>query len=87
MAEEAEWLDVEAASRYVKLPTDTLYRLVREGKLGAVRFPVRIRRQDLDALNELCRIRPGELAHLHGRRSRPRYTAEPRGSDDASQAL
>lgn len=67
VADEAEWLDIEAAARYVGLSANTLYRLVREGKLLALRFPVRVRRQDLDAVTEVCRIRPGELAHLTGR--------------------
>lgn len=68
MADEAEWLDVESAGRYVGLSTNTIYRLVREGKLPALRFPVRIERRHLDACYDQCRIRPGELSHLTGRR-------------------
>lgn len=69
MADEAEWLDVEAASRHAGLSTNTIYRLVREGRLPALCFPVRVRRKDLDRGLDLCRIRPGELAHLHRRRT------------------
>ena len=65
VAEEAEWMDVEAAARYLDFHANTIYRLVREGRLPALRFPVRIRREDLDACLERCRIKPGELAHLN----------------------
>lgn len=47
MAEE-EWLDVEAAAEHVRLSRTTIYQLVHDGRLPALRFPVRIRRQDLD---------------------------------------
>ena len=59
-----EWLDVEAAARYLNFHPNTIYRLVHDGKLPALRFPVRIRRDDLDTCVERCRILPGELAHL-----------------------
>jgi len=65
MAEEAEWMGVEEAARLLDLHPKTIYQLIRDGKLPAVRFPVRIRRQDLDGLLERCRIKPGELAHLN----------------------
>src|SRR4051794_38041284 len=65
MTEETEWLDAEEAARYLAFHPNTVYRLIREGKLPALRFPVRIRRQDLDTVIERCRIKPGELAHLN----------------------
>jgi len=61
VAEEGEWLDVEAAAEHVRLPVNTIYRMVRDGRLPALRFPVRIRREDLDTLLDRCRIKPGEL--------------------------
>lgn len=62
-----EWVDVEAASRYLNLSANTIYRLVRDGKLTALMFPVRVRRRDLDICFERCRIKPGELRHLSRR--------------------
>lgn len=61
VAEEAEWLDAEAAGRYLNLPTDSIYRMIQDGQLPALRFPVRISRHDLDACFERCRVKPGEL--------------------------
>jgi excisionase family DNA binding protein len=68
---EAEWLNTETAGRYLNLPTTTIYRMVREGRLPALRFPVRIHRQHLDTVLERCRIKPGELAHLNRSRRQP----------------
>lgn len=65
VAEQAEWFDVEAAARYLAFHPETIYRMIREGRLPALRHPVRIRREDLDACLERCRIKPGELAHLN----------------------
>jgi excisionase family DNA binding protein len=65
VAEQNEWIDVEATARLIDLHPNTIYRLVREGRLTALKFPVRIRRQDLDDLLDRCRIKPGELAHLN----------------------
>lgn len=58
VAEEGEWLDVEAAAEHVRLPVNTIYRMVRDGRLPALRFPVRIRREDLDTLLDRCRTSP-----------------------------
>jgi excisionase family DNA binding protein len=52
MAEETEWLDAEEAARYLDFHANTVYRMIRDGKLPALRFPVRIRRQDLDTVIE-----------------------------------
>ena len=64
MAED-EWLDPAEAARLLNLPERIVYILIEEGKVPAVRWPVRIRRGDLDLCLEACRIRPGELAHLN----------------------
>ena len=65
-----EWLDAEAAARYLRLPTRLIYGMVRGGQLPALQFPVRIRRQDLDACLERSRIKPGDLAHLDANKRR-----------------
>ena len=65
VAKQAEWLDVEAAARYLDFHPNTIYRMIREGRLAALRSPVRIRREDLEACVEGCRIKAGELTHLN----------------------
>jgi excisionase family DNA binding protein len=65
VAKEAEWLDAEEAAKRLDFHVNTIYQMVRDGRLPALRFPVRIRRSDLDGLLERCRIKPGELAHLN----------------------
>ena len=65
MADSGEWMDAEAAARYVNLHVNTIYRMVRDGQLSASRFPVRILREELDACLERCRIKPGGLRHLN----------------------
>jgi excisionase family DNA binding protein len=65
-----EWLDAESAARYLGLKPATIYRLIVEGQLEGRRFPVRLRREDLDACLERCRIKPGQLAHLDGNAAR-----------------
>lgn len=65
MEEDGEWLDVEAAARYLDVHANTIYRMVRDGQLAALRFPVRIRTEDLRSCIQRCRIKPGELVHLN----------------------
>ena len=65
-----EWLDAEAAARCLRLPTRLIYAMVRGGQLASLQFPVRIRRQDLDACLERSRIKPGDLAHLDANKRR-----------------
>lgn len=65
MAEEAEWLDVEAAARHLGFGPNTIRRLIRDGQLPALGRPVRVRRGDLDACVERSRIKPGQLAHMN----------------------
>jgi len=58
-----EWLDPEAAARYLSLREITICRLIKEGELDGVGLPVRVRRQALDAYLERCRIKPGDLPY------------------------
>ena len=67
---EEEWLDAEEAAAYLGLPTRLVYAMVNAGQVPALRFPLRIRRRDLDNCLERCRIRPGELAHLDANATR-----------------
>ena len=62
MGDHGEWLDADAAGRYLNLPASTIYRLITHGQLDARSWPVRIRRQALDECLERCRIRPGDLS-------------------------
>jgi excisionase family DNA binding protein len=81
-----EWLDAEAAARYLDFHVNTIYQMVRDGRLPALRFPVRIRREDLDTCVERCRIKPGELRHLNAYASGGHLSGEPpitqRGTPD-----
>ena len=63
VADHDEWLDVDAAARYLSLPASTIRRLIRHGQLATLRFPVRVRRQELDACLDRCRIKPGDLSY------------------------
>lgn len=49
------------------LRTRTLYRLIDEGQLPAYRFGrvIRLKRHEVDAFVESCRITPGSLEHLY----------------------
>ncbi len=48
VADDGQWLGVPEAAHLLGVAPDTIYRLVRSGTLPALRFPVRIRRVDLD---------------------------------------
>ena len=74
-----EWLDAEAAGRYLDLPTSVVHRLITDGQLDARSFPVRVRREALDACLERCRIKPGDLPYASrckGRGEEPPITKE-----------
>jgi excisionase family DNA binding protein len=79
-------MDAEAAARYLNFHVNTIYQMVRDGRLPALRFPVRIRQEDLDACLERCRIKPGELRHLNAYASGTHPAGEPpitrRGTPD-----
>ena len=72
-----EWLDAEAAAAHLGLPARLVYAMVNAGQVPALRFPLRIRRQDLENCLERCRIRPGELAHLDPNATRRGGSREP----------
>lgn len=78
-----EWLDAQEASEYLGVSVNTVYRLIESGRLPALRFPVRIDRRHLDRRFDLCRIKPGELAHLH----RPHRQAREANADPAQEGF
>ena len=79
-----DWLEVDAAARYLSVPRAVIYRLIDDGMLPARRSPTLIRPRDLDDCVERCRIRPSQLAHLNQyaghkqvrRQPQPRLTAK-----------
>ncbi len=72
-----EWVDAEAAARYINLPISSIHRLLHEGRLEVVCPPVRVRRQDVEDCAERCQIRPGELTHLNAYPGGASRVAEP----------
>ncbi len=82
MGDHDEWLDAEAAGRYLNLPTSTIYRLIQAGQLDARSWPVRIRREALDECLERCRIKPGALSF--STQSDPPRSAQPRINRDGT---
>ncbi len=66
-----EYLDAQTAAARLNLPLNTIYRLIEEGKLPALRFPVRIRPEELARVLDRCRIKPGEMRHLNQYSGRP----------------
>ncbi len=50
VAEDENWISVAAAAQQLHFHQNTVYKLIRDGKLPALRHPVRIRREDLDEL-------------------------------------
>ena len=80
MTEATEWLDVEEAARYLAFHPNTVYHMIREGKLPALRFPVRIRRR--------IRHRYRALPHQAGRTGPPepvRQSGTPPGALSAGR--
>ena len=66
-AETDEWLSTEQAAKRLGVTARTLYRFIDEGDLVAYRFGrvIRLKPTDIDNFVHRCRIKPGELAHLH----------------------
>ena len=60
-----DWLEVDAAARFLSVPRAVIYRLIDDGMLPARQSPTLIRRRDLDDCVERCRIQPSQLAHLN----------------------
>lgn len=59
-----DWLEVEAAARYLGVRPAVIWRLIHDGALEARGFPPKVRRDRLVDGLEHFRIRPGELAHM-----------------------
>lgn len=64
-----EWLGTQDAAAVLGITPRTLYRLINEGAVAAYKLGrvLRLKREDLDAYLESCRVRPGELDHLYPR--------------------
>ena len=60
------WLSTEQAARCLGITPRTLYRFIDEGQLNAYRFGrvIRVKREELNAFIESCKIKPGDLSHL-----------------------
>jgi excisionase family DNA binding protein len=61
-----EWLSSGDAADYLGVGTRTLYKFIDDGRVPGYRFGrvIRLKRSDLDAFIEACRIEPGTLEHL-----------------------
>ena len=64
--EDLEWLSTKAAARRLGITPRTLYRFINDGDLVAYKFGrvIRLKKADVDAFIEMCRIEPGTLEHL-----------------------
>lgn len=62
---EDDWIDMKAVARLLGLRESVVFVMVETGQLPAIRWPVRIRRSDVEGCIETARIKPGELAHLN----------------------
>jgi excisionase family DNA binding protein len=62
-----QWLSTAAAAKHLGVTPRTLYRFIDEDGLPAYRFGrvIRLKRSDVDAYIESCRIEPGSLEHLY----------------------
>ena len=62
-----EWLSTAAAAERLGITSRTLYRFIDEGQLPAFRFGrvIRLKKVDVDAYIEGCRVEPGSLSHLY----------------------
>lgn len=64
---EIQWLSTAAAAKRLGVTPRTLYRFIDEDDLPAYRFGrvIRLKKTDVDAYIEACRIEPGSLEHLY----------------------
>jgi excisionase family DNA binding protein len=62
-----EWMSSGEAAEVLGLRTRTLNRLIDEGQIPAYRFGrvIRLRRDEVEAFIDHCRIAPGSLDHLY----------------------
>lgn len=62
-----EWLGAPAAASVLGIRLKTLYGLINSGDLPAYKIGrvIRLRRTEVMAYVERCRIKPGTLGHLY----------------------
>lgn len=65
--EEIDWVNTDEAARHLGITTRTLYRFIDKGELPAYRFGrvFRLKRNEVEAFIESCRVEPGTLSHLY----------------------
>lgn len=65
--DDIEWLSTPAAAERLGITPRTLYRFIDEGQLPAFKFGrvIRLKRTDVDAYIESCRVEPGSMRHLY----------------------
>jgi excisionase family DNA binding protein len=61
-----EWMSSGDAADFLGVGLRTLYKFIDDGKLPGYRFGrvIRLKRADVEAFIESCRIEPGTLEHL-----------------------
>ena len=66
-SDDLEWLSTPAAAKRLGITSRTLYRFIDEGQLPAFKFGrvIRLKKVDVDAYIESCRVEPGSMAHLY----------------------
>lgn len=64
MEETIEWMSTSEAADHLGVQSRTLYRFIDEGRVAAYRFGrvIRLKRSDVDAFVQSCRIAPGTLS-------------------------
>lgn len=65
--DEIEWLSTPGAAERLGITSRTLYRFIDEGQLPAFKFGrvIRLKKSDVDAYIESCRVEPGSMSHLY----------------------
>ncbi len=60
------WMGAPAAARYLGIHLRKLYAIIDAGDLPAYKLGrvIRLKRADVSAYIERCRVRPGRLGHL-----------------------
>ena len=66
-ADDIEWLSTPGAAERLGITPRTLYRFIDEGQLPAFKFGrvIRLKKVDVDAYIESCRVEPGSMSHLY----------------------
>ena len=66
-----EWMSSGEAADHLGVGLRTLYKFIDDGKLPGYRFGrvIRLKRSDVEAFIEDCRIEPGTLEHLRAETS------------------